>query len=590
MIGAIDTQRAIGSTQEAVEINHQEILNTSQAVEITRNEVLSTVGVNYQEIVSAVEVKHQELVSARKPSSSFASSQVNLCFTGHLDQLPHVDEAFFNHISRNDAPTCVPGSRDALLEKIQRWAESSEVESPPIFWLSGIAGTGKSTVAQTVCMNATELKTLGATFFFSQQAGQRRVATAVFPTLVHQLLSNAHSPIRIKTSILASLDKNPSAGSQILKIQFEKLILEPFRNLTIPHPIILVLDALDECAEDGVKEILNLITSNLDQLPSFLKIFVTSRPESHISDILKPRNPNPSQHRRFVVYQQVIDPSSDESAVQVYFKAALSNAEVVRLFPAFDNWTLDEAKMTSLVGMTEGLFIVAATIVKFILNSADANPDYCLSLLLQDPESKNQTHSAINLLYIKILEHRYPTNTGKTTLDRFRSVVGTIVLLYEPLSVESLGQLLGLTPQSIHSALHRLQSVVAITEADGLIRPLHPSFVDFLTNQHACPLSFLIEPKLQHAFVAQHCVFTMNKLFNISQVITKADITPEVTYALCYFDDHIVGSGTNSQNEFFSFIKAFIESRVGKWLVALFHSGRSSHAIPSVKQLCGWVV
>ena len=137
-------------------------------------------------------------------------------FTGHLDKLPHVDEAHYDHASRQGAPTCVPGSRDALLEKIQDWSKNLEKESPPIFWLSGIAGAGKSTVAQTVCVNATKLKILGGTFFFSHQEGQRRVANAVFPTLIHQLLSNPKSPILIKTRILDSLEKNPSAASKLL--------------------------------------------------------------------------------------------------------------------------------------------------------------------------------------------------------------------------------------------------------------------------------------------------------------------------------------------------------------------------------------
>ena len=475
------------------------------------------------------------------------------------------------------------------MEKIHCWAKDLDDESPPIFWLSGIAGTGKSTIAQTVCKNAAEIKTLGATFFFSHQEGQRRVANAVFPTLVHQLLSNPQSPTPIKTNILDSLEKNPSAGSQILQTQFDKLILDPLRNLNLPRPIVLVLDALDECKEDGVKDVLRLIVTNLEQLPSFIKIFVTSRPESHIADILTPKKADIISNDRLVC-QHVIDPSGGEDAIREFFKFALSNAEVSRLFPAFSEWNLEEEKVTILVRITEGLFIVPATIVKFILNSADADPDYCLSVLLQDPESKNQTHSAINLLYIKVLEHRYPPGTGKPTLDRFRQVVGTIVLLYDPLSTDSLGRLLGLSSPSISSALHRLQSVVGVTEADGLIRALHPSFSDFLTNSYTFPPVFQVNIAQQDAYLAQRCIFILNQLFSIDREITKADITPEITYALCYFDDHIIGASFEFRGEFLEFVRSFIQSQTQSWLVALYHSGRSSHAVPSTKWLHGWMV
>jgi len=510
-------------------------------------------------------------------------------FTGHLDKLPHVDEAQYDHASRQGAPTCVPGSRDALLEKIHHWAKNLDGQSPPIFWLSGIAGSGKSTVAQTVCVNATETKTLGGTFFFSHQEGQRRVANAVFPTLVHQLLSNSESPRSIKTRIFDSLEKNPSAASKLLQTQFDKLIVEPLQNLSLLDPVVLVLDALDECTEDGAKEVLRLIVSNLDRLPSFLKIFLTSRPESHIADILNPKNPKTVKDSSRV-YHHAIDPSSDDNAIRAFFETALSDSEVARLFPAFAGWSLSEEKMTRLVRICEGLFIVAATIVKFILNPADANPEYSLSVLLEDPEVKAETHSAINLLYIKVLEHRYPLSTRKPTLDLFRKVVGSIILLFEPLSVDSLGHLLELTSPTVHSALHRLQSVVAVTPADGLVRALHPSFVDFLTNPHTCPTHFLVEPPQQDALLAQRCISILNRLFDNGQEITETHITPEVAYALCYLDDHIKASSPKYNEEFLTFIKSFVSSRVAKWLIALFHARRASHAIPSAKKLFEWIV
>ena len=393
----------------------------------------------------------------------------------------------------------------------------------------------------------------------------------------------------IKTCIFQSLEKNPSAGSQELQTQFKKLILEPLSTLSMCSPAVLVLDALDECVEDGVKEILTLIVSNLNQLPAFLKIFVTSRPESHIADILDPINLQLAHNSGMICIYR-IDPSVDENAVRAYLTAALSKSEVARLFPAFTAWSLDEEKLKILVKISDGLFIVAATIVKFILNSTDADPEHCLSILLQDPESREETHSAVNLLYSRILEHRHPPLTGRPALDRFRQVVGSIVLLFEPLSIDSLASLLDLSPPSICSALHRLQSVVAVTEVDNLIRVLHHSFIDFLTNHHACSSSFLVEPSRQHGFLAQRCISILSKLFNQAEEITRVVLSPEMTYATCYLDFHIASSHIDHRNELLMFTKSFIKSQVGKWLLALFHSSRCAHAIPSIKQLHNWVV
>ena len=305
----------------------------------------------------------------------------------------------------------MPGSRDALLDKIQRWAHQDAEDASPIFWLSGIAGTGKSTISQTVCQHVADVPNPRASFFFSHHEGQRRIANLVFPTLIYQLLSDTDCPLPIKSRIFQSLEKNPSIGSQTLKTQFETLILEPLVTLSLPSPIVLVLDALDECMEEGVKEILNLIVSHLDKLPSFLKILVTSRPEGHIANILNPENLKTTPDGRRVFIHE-IDPSADEAAVRAFFEVALSTAEVTRVFPRFTEWKLDEIKIGLLVKMTEGLFIVAATIVKFIMDSEDADPEYRLSVLLQSPEFKNQTHTAIHQLYIRILEHRYSATAG----------------------------------------------------------------------------------------------------------------------------------------------------------------------------------
>ncbi|KAJ7707855.1 hypothetical protein B0H14DRAFT_3025063 [Mycena olivaceomarginata] len=50
-------------------------------------------------------------------------------------------KALFNANTRN--------TRVGLISHLKQWANSTE--SSPIFWLSGMAGTGKSTVAYTLC-------------------------------------------------------------------------------------------------------------------------------------------------------------------------------------------------------------------------------------------------------------------------------------------------------------------------------------------------------------------------------------------------------------------------------------------------------
>lgn len=91
----------------------------------------------------------------------------------YLSMLPSVDGAAFNsRRGGNDHPKCperlecIPGTRVDILQQIMEWSKSSS--GPSTFWLSGMAGTGKSTIARTIARTLYVQKCLGASFFFSR--------------------------------------------------------------------------------------------------------------------------------------------------------------------------------------------------------------------------------------------------------------------------------------------------------------------------------------------------------------------------------------------------------------------------------------
>ncbi|KAJ7612228.1 hypothetical protein FB45DRAFT_693251, partial [Roridomyces roridus] len=63
---------------------------------------------------------------------------------------------------------CTPETRKELLDKLEKWAVDKSPNTSPIFWLSGMAGTGKSTVAYTLCKWLQGHKQFGASFFCSR--------------------------------------------------------------------------------------------------------------------------------------------------------------------------------------------------------------------------------------------------------------------------------------------------------------------------------------------------------------------------------------------------------------------------------------
>ena len=58
---------------------------------------------------------------------------------------------------------------------------------PPVYWLNGLAGTGKTTVAQTIAERTFADGQLGASFFCSRDFEDRSNINLIFPTLAVQL-------------------------------------------------------------------------------------------------------------------------------------------------------------------------------------------------------------------------------------------------------------------------------------------------------------------------------------------------------------------------------------------------------------------
>jgi hypothetical protein len=122
--------------------------------------------------------------------------------------------AFDSYENQHDE--CLPGTRAELLCEIKEWAES--LHGKCIFWLNGMAGTGKSTISRTVARILKENKLLGASFFFKRGEKDRGNAKSLFPTLIEQLVIRIPQLI---PDIQNSVKEDPNISEKAVKEQFE---------------------------------------------------------------------------------------------------------------------------------------------------------------------------------------------------------------------------------------------------------------------------------------------------------------------------------------------------------------------------------
>jgi hypothetical protein len=192
-----------------------------------------------------------------------------------------VNVAQFNSGSRELASRCSENTRVEVLKTIQDWIQSDESNFPHIFWLNGLAGTGKSTIAQTVAERAFREGILGASFFCSRNTADQSNASLVFPSIAYQL-AERHRPF--KSQLARVLQSKNGLGSLSLQTQLQELILEPLGTATdIPSPVVIVIDALDECRNrEAVLRIISSLAQDIHDLSIVVRIFMTSRPEVDI--------------------------------------------------------------------------------------------------------------------------------------------------------------------------------------------------------------------------------------------------------------------------------------------------------------------
>jgi len=163
------------------------------------------------------------------------------------------------------------------------WLETEEDPSGArLFWLNGLAGIGKSTIATTIALRADMKTILAGSFFFSRGDEKLTDPTLVFPTLALQLAKMDRS---LTSSIGQALESDASYAHAGMQTQLQKLIVEPLlANISSMKRkrLVFVLDALDECRDDyQTANIVKLLLSHLQFIP-FVRVLLTSRPEPHI--------------------------------------------------------------------------------------------------------------------------------------------------------------------------------------------------------------------------------------------------------------------------------------------------------------------
>ena len=290
----------------------------------------------------------------------------------------------------------------------------------------------------------------------------------------------------------------------------EKLLVGPLKATGLTT--LIIVDALDECKdEEPASALLSILSRYVDQIPT-VKFFITGRPEPRIRSGFRLELLAPITE---VLKLHEVKPDTIDRDIELLFRTQLTSLVKNRSdFDLTEDWP-SPTDIRVLCKKAAGFFIYASTVVKFIASEADSPPER-LSLITSLPESTvEEGKSGVDQLYIQILQQAFsgvdPGDSQRYL--RFQTVVGAVLLLFNPLPIMDLSGLMGCSTQYIQNTTRSLHSLLLVPgNIEDPIQIFHKSFPDFLMDPSRCKdEKFVVQPAAHHAEILLACLKLMEK-------------------------------------------------------------------------------
>jgi hypothetical protein len=492
-----------------------------------------------------------------------------------------------------DVPGCMEETRKDILQRIHDWL--GNFAAPNVLYISGSPGAGKSAIASTLVSNLTKRRRRNSHFFFKRGHASLGDPTTLWRTVAFDL---ARFYPDVKNSLLEFSKQAHPRDTDII-LHFECMIMQPLlSNLDkfSADPLVIVLDALDECDFDVSKPHPILRTLELwSDLPSSFKLVVTGRDE-HLQVSF------PVDRIELEVGDSVSLQTTND--IRLFFENRFT--QIVKSYPSLSPTWPGKAIIDQLTTRAEGLFLWAESAMVFMKEGQHDHLRVTDKLDHIIAGKLGKRMNDIDAHYRGILNFHFE-NSDDTTLDVLKAAVGLIVVAKIPLHRDDLKHFLAgrkdYDELRVDSILRRLSSVIAL-RPDGTLRIRHPTFAEFLTDASRCQQSFTIDRSAQSRILALTCFQLMNGglKFNICDLKTSylrnddvKDLTSRIeeaipahlSYSCRFWAEHLRDSPND--DEFLNVIADFLQIRLLYWLEVLSLIKEVSVASVALLTLAQWI-
>ncbi len=325
------------------------------------------------------------------------------------------------------------GRRDVFAE-IEKFMASPR----NIFWLSAKAGAGKTAISSMLTWRYPE--NIGAAHFCKFNNSDRVNPKVVISSIAYQLaeaLPVYHDKLLSLMELDTLFEKNAAR-------MFEYLIIEPLNQIEHERPLMIIIDALDECSWRGSNEICTILQRNKDMLPSWLKFVLTSRDESAIHRLLLP-----------ISHCYTLSAEKTEDDLREYYQMQFPEA--------------DKSRIEILLSKSEGSFLYASEIVKQIQQDRLSLDDINFFPI--------GIYGFFNDCFSRLFGEE---NEDTITYDEVKPLLEFLCIEKEPTEISFLEDFLEWDEYTLKKILARISGLFPVK--GGFIEPLHKSLIDWLTS------------------------------------------------------------------------------------------------------------
>ena len=350
--------------------------------------------------------------------------------------------------------------RKWLFDRFDAWL--ADPKASRVFWITADPGVGKTAIA----CKLTQRRQIAAFHICRHNHDQKGDPRCLVRSLAWQLASQLPEYFARLVALRDLEELGSESNAQTL---FDRLVVQPL-HAGFPAPdrtIVILIDGLDEATREGRNDLVEFLAHNFAKLPDWVRLVLTSRPESEVVRPLQGLDP------------VVIPADSDEN------RADLTEYLTRELAPfARDRAGLGRA-VSEVLDRSEGVFLYCDWVRREL-----AEGRLSLDRLETFPRG-------LGGAFAEFFGRRFADR--RAYQDKHRPLLELLAAACEPLTIDHVAAILTWSRYDRHEMPNAFGALVS--QADGRLRLFHRTLVQWITNPEAAG-DYFADPSAGHERLA----------------------------------------------------------------------------------------